>query len=59
MNANKLLRYEEDIKYEVFGTSFVSANNYLADIRKEMKSEKQVLTSFLTVNEYAKNLKHI
>lgn len=59
MNAEKLLRYEEEIKYEIFGTSYVSASNYLADIRKEIKSEKQVLSSFLTVNEYAKNLKHI
>ena len=58
MAANqKFIRYEEEIKFETFKAPCIQANSYLADIRKDIKSEKQIFTNFLTVTEYAKNLR--
>ena len=60
MAANtNFIRYEEEIKYEIFEPPCLKAYSYLADIRKDIKSEKQVLSSLLTVKEYAKSLRNI
>ena len=57
MAAQNFIRYEEEVKYDQYKPNCINANSYLADIRKDIKSEKQILTNFLTVREYAKNLK--
>lgn len=57
MAANNFIRYEEEIKFEVYEPACIRANSYQADIRKNIKSEKPILTGFLTVKEYAKSLR--
>ena len=57
MAANNFIRYEEEIKFEGYRPACVSASSYQADIRKNIKSEKPILTGFLTVKEYAKSLR--
>lgn len=59
LGENEFIRYEQEEKLEVYGPKCVRANNYMADIRKEMRSEKQILSEFLTVREFSKHLKHI
>ena len=58
MNSNNdFIVYNEESQYEVYGSPCIKANSYIEDINKDLKSEKKVLSSFLTVNEYAKGLK--
>lgn len=59
MSANNFIRYEEEVQFEIYGPTCIPANSYLADIRKDIKSEKQIFSNFLTVKEYAKNLRNI
>ena len=55
--AANYIRYEETVQYEVFGPTCVSAKNLYEDIRNDIKAESKELAGFITVREYAKNLK--
>jgi len=59
MSANqKFIRYEEEIKLEVFGPSCIKAENLFDDIRSEIKTESQLASGFITVREYSKDLRN-
>ncbi len=59
MAANqKFIRYEEDIRLEIYGTNCIKAENLFDDIRKEIKSESQMMAGFITVKEYSKDLRN-
>lgn len=59
MAANQnFIRYEEEIKLEVFGSDCIKAENLFTDIRNEIKKESQVMTGFITVREYSKDLRN-
>ena len=55
----KLMVYDGDVNLEVYGPSCIKANNYMLDIRNELRSKRQVLSEFLTVKEFSKKLNHI
>ena len=55
--AANFIRYEETVQYEVFGPTCVSAKSLYEDIRNDIKAESKELAGFITVREYAKNLK--
>jgi len=52
------LRYEENIKYEIYGSPYINAKDIYDDVHKEIKSESQLVTGFITVKEYSKDLKN-
>lgn len=59
MAANQnFIRYEEEIKLEVFGSGCIKAENLFDDIRSEMKKESQLMAGFITVREYSKDLRN-
>lgn len=59
MSANQnFIRYEEEIKFEVFGPNCIKADSLFDDIRKEIKSESQQMAGFITVREYSKDLRN-
>lgn len=59
MAANQnFIRYEEEIKLEVFGSGYIKAENLFTDIRSEIKKESQVMAGFITVREYSKDLRN-
>ncbi len=55
--AANYIRYEETVQYEVFGPTCIKATNLFEDIRNDIKAESKELAGFITVKEYAKNLK--
>lgn len=58
MAANNFIRYEEEIKLEVYGPTCIKAENLFDDIRKEIKSESQLMSGFITVKQYSRNLEN-
>ncbi len=59
MTANQnFIRYEEEIKLEVFSSDCIKAENLFTDIRNEIKKGSQVMTGFITVREYSKDLRN-
>ncbi len=59
MVANQnFIRYEEEIKFEVYDSGCIKAENLFTDIRNEIKKESQVMAGFITVREYSKDLRN-
>ena len=59
MAANqKLTRYEDELKYEIYGSPCIKAQDLFCDIRKEIKNESQMMTGMITVKQYSKSIRN-
>ena len=58
MAANNFIRYEDELKYEIYGSPCIKAQDLFFDIRKEIKNESQMMTGMITVKQYSKSLRN-
>lgn len=56
--AANFIRYEEKTDLKIYDSSCIKVENLYDDIRKEIKKESQLITGFITVREYSKDLRN-
>ena len=58
MAANNFIRYEDELKYEIYGSPCIKAQDLFCNIRNEIKSETQIKAGMITVKQYSKSLRN-